>query len=346
MTDDRLRQRKQRGYRKRRASNQIQGDLGESIVGAKFPPQWVVRKVTPDFGMDLLVEVFDEAVDGLEAETRGEHFYVQVKSVRGAKLTRKRVWHRGNVAKSGTEVRSDDSVEIEVLGCPLDTSELLTVEAMGSSVPVLLALVDIDSAQVWYVCLNDYLTKVLVPQKPNYADQDQITVHVPCWNVLDWTDDTFTYIWQLARRGKLYSAFNLLSYQHIEMNRAAAQGALTVDTVGGVALVTPGLLKLAKVFAESNLRLDVWEAAAQGYWAPLTGMAEELESLVEEIPKFLDWQPLDAVEQFLTRLEVTFFRGVNLGRMYEEVVREWRLPTALATLLDYAPGSAHNPPST
>lgn len=34
---------------------------------------------------------------------------------------------------------------------------------------------------------------------------------------------------------------------------------------------------------------------------------------------------------------------IPLGRIYEEVVREWRLPTSLAASLDYYPNSKYGP---
>lgn len=339
-----MQHRKERVTRKRRHKNQVQGDLGESIVADKFPPHWVVRKLAPDFGLDLHVEVFDGPVDAVPAETRGEHFYVQVKSVAGTNTVKKQVWHRGNVAKSGIEVRGADSVEIDVVPCVLETSELLTVEAMGASVPVLLSVVDVESERVWYLCLNDYLAKVLLPQNPAYADQDTVTVHLPSWNVLDSEDIAFTYFWQVARRGKLYAAFNQFAYQNIELAEASQRHPMTVDASAGLAKVSPELLSLARVFVESNLRLDVWETAGPGYWSPLFDIADELEALPKAMEPFADWQPLDSVERFLAELEWTFRRSMNLGRMYEELVREWRMPTALATLMDYADGSAYNPP--
>lgn len=39
----------------------------------------------------------------------------------------------------------------------------------------------------------------------------------------------------------------------------------------------------------------------------------------------------------------SFNRAANLGRMYEELCREWRLPTALAVLMDDHPGLKYRP---
>ena len=55
---------------------------------------------------------------------------------------------------------------------------------MSSSVPVLLIVMDIIKEQAYYVCLNDYIEKIIVPSKPNYVEQDEITIYIPIENVM------------------------------------------------------------------------------------------------------------------------------------------------------------------
>lgn len=54
-----------------------------------------------------------------------------------------------------------------------------------------------------------------------------------------------------------------------------------------------------------------------------------------------DWQPLEDVDAFIHDLEITTNKAVNIGRMYEELVREWRLPTILAAIADDISDSAY-----
>lgn len=74
--------------------------------------------------------------------------------------------------------------EIDVVKFSIETSLLATVERMSSSVPVLLIVVDILKEQAYYVCLNDYIEKIIVPSKPNYVEQAEITVYIPIKNVI------------------------------------------------------------------------------------------------------------------------------------------------------------------
>ncbi len=313
----------------------MQGDAGEALVSDRFPNEWVVRKLNPDFGLDLHVEVF-ERVDADSADTRGEHFYVQVKSTTAPRRLTTQVRHRRNVAKTGRDDQEEGYlVDISVVACPLETSELLTVEAMGHAVPVLLCLADVDSGTVWYVCLNDYISKVLLPRNPRYTDQDNVTIHIPAWNVLDAGDPSFTYISLLARRPKLYSAFNTFGYQHIELRRAANSfAALLIDPDTDMSQVAPDIVDMIRVFVTSNLRLDIWETAGAGYWSPLSDVRADFERVEQGLVVLGQPFPQQDTMRELEKVEIAFSRAVNLGRMYEELVREWRLPTALATLMD------------
>lgn len=68
-------------HRKRYDVNHQQGDDGEELVKSRLPTYWIKRKLAPDYGLDWHIEVFDRVPDAPEhAETRGEHFYIQVKS--------------------------------------------------------------------------------------------------------------------------------------------------------------------------------------------------------------------------------------------------------------------------
>ena len=74
--------------------------------------------------------------------------------------------------------------EIDVVKFSIETSLLATVERMSSSVPVLLIVMDIIKEQAYYVCLNDYIEKIIVPSKPNYVEQDEITIYIQIENVM------------------------------------------------------------------------------------------------------------------------------------------------------------------
>lgn len=333
---------------KQRHKNHIAGDSGVRLVRSKLPDHWVVRDLHPDYGLDLHVEVFEpDARDAESANTLGEHFFVQVKTAAVLETERVVVRHRMNVTKYDPDPNDGDKVEIEVVKFSLDTTTLLTVETMGAAIPVLLCVVDLSTENIYYVCLNDYVTKALVPYRPEYENQGSVTVMIPSWNVLDAEDQSVAYLWLLARRGKFYAAFNTFAYQYHELLQTAWP-ELTIlrdERQTEKVHLSPELRVMARNFLRSSLRLAIWTPTGPGYWSPLQDVQQALQSLMDQFPQE-DGLPAGEAEEFMHDLVDAFRRADNLGRMYEELVREWRLPTALATLMDYHPDNGHNPPRT
>lgn len=334
-------------HRKRRNSTLLQGDVGEKIVADAMPKQWLVRKVDKDFGIDLHVEVFDWVPDDpTAADTLGEHFFVQVKSQATLKTVRHVARSRGNVAKYVPDPGEGDAVEFRVVACSLEVGELMTIEAMGNAVPVLLCVAAVDTGDVYYLCLNDYISKVLLPNNPNYASENQhITVHLPTWNILDRDDDSVGYLWLLARRPKLYSAFNTFSYQSHEMDYVHDQllHLTWMMDEGGALPVPDDIITMLEVFLKSNLRLDIWDQHGPAYWSPLGDVQNDFLTLQAVLPQFRESHSAERLMAVAMQLIQVFNRAANLGRMYEELCREWRLPTALAVVMDDHPGLKYRP---
>lgn len=321
---------------KQRHANHKKGEQGVKLVAGAFPDDWVVRELTPDYGLDLHVEVFQpDTRNPRNSNTLGEHFYVQVKAEDRLKRTRVAVRERSNVEKHDPDPRQGEPTRIEVFKFSLDTRTLLTVETMGAAVPVLLCLVDLSTETVYYVCLNDYISKVLLPSKPEYEKQRTVTIQVPAWNVLDKNDPSFSYLRLLARRGKYYAAFNTLAYQYHELQSAQMGHPIQSNyATPERARLSPEFLAMVRVFLRSALRLAIWEATAPGYWAPLGDVKEALMSVEKRLPPEDAWLPPEEVEWCESLLLLAYERAASLGHMYEELVREWRLPTALATLVE------------
>lgn len=198
---------------KKRPVSHITGEVGVKILKDFFPQSWVVREYSPDYGIDLSVELFDSYEDGYI--TKGEHIFFQVKGTENLSKDIIKVHPRYNVEKayrrSNGEIR-----EIEVVKYSLDTSLLATVEAMGSAVPVMLAVVDVATRVAYFVCLNDYIEKVIVPENQNYTKQSQVTIYIPTANQVD--GDGVRIIEWYAKRAKLYALFNKISYQKGELD--------------------------------------------------------------------------------------------------------------------------------
>lgn len=321
---------------KRRTIAHVRGERGIDIVRTKLPDHWVIRDLHPDYGLDLHVEVFEPPDDqAVHADTLGEHFFAQVKTVKSTKSFCLGVQSRPNVTKFRTELERDErnsssTESIAVVSFSLDTVELRTVEAMGASVPVLLFLVDETTAQVYYLCLNDYISKILLPSQGDYSNQESWTVHLPTFNRLDAAAEDFSYVRLLARRSKLYGAFATFAYQLHELRMALpSEVELELMPASLAELRGSRVCQMLDVFVTADLRLDIWDGAAVCTWSPLGRVRTEFEQLA----KALRGDESMSSERFLMLATCAFTMAAGLGRLYEEVCREWRLPSSFALAL-------------
>ena len=151
-------------HKKRRVIQHQMEEESRALVRRILPREWVIRDYRPDYGIDIAVEIFEptQASDAI-AEATGEWFFAQVKSVKEAAKRRLKVYDRGNVEKA-LHVEStcrDEYVEMEVISCEIDTSLLLTIQALGSGTPVLLFLLTLDTGSLY-----DRLLKLGGPRRP------------------------------------------------------------------------------------------------------------------------------------------------------------------------------------
>lgn len=213
---------------KRRSENQIIGESGIDILRSLFPKEWVIREYTADYGIDLDVELFEECNDGVYI-TKGEHVLFQVKTTNDIEVKDLEVY---------SKTKSDNCI-FKVVKYPLDTALLATVEKMGSAVPVLLCLVDNVEREGYFVCLNDYVDKILISQKPDYDRQGTVTINIPIENRI--SSGKFAIEWY-GKRAKLYSFFNLVNCQKRDL------------------LYTPdcNLEQMVEMFLNRICRLDIW----------------------------------------------------------------------------------------
>ena len=144
--------------RKRRSFNQIKEEISYRVLRQKLPETWVIHEYGPDYGIDCVVELFDYVDDRKEiAETLGESFYVQLKASDSIEYATRRAFSRRNVAKGKLLEDRSKYIDIEVAKFQIDASDLLTVQAIGTAVPVLLILIDVATERAFFVCINDYL---------------------------------------------------------------------------------------------------------------------------------------------------------------------------------------------
>ena len=271
-----------------------------------------MRPYRPDYGIDFAVEVF-EPVEGLEgvAEILGEWFFVQLKSAKTA-LVQQRIVHPGpNVEKNappakpaaGDASAGEASHRIDVIPYRIDVDELLTVQSFGVAVPILLIFVALDTERVHFLCLNDLIDKVLVPEQGDFATQRTKTIHIPVANALSPNDDSLTPLRFFAKRLKMYAAFAKFAYQRVTVARLVDSGRLEREFAIVLQCHRQGrrpnlqgdhLTAIATIrwFLQIIRTYDFWQTTDM--WPPVAGLFDLLVDIQERLDRFIDaGDPMD-----------------------------------------------------
>jgi hypothetical protein len=310
---------------KRRSEQHLIDQEGTQLLRSKLPKHWVLREYRPDYGLDFAVEVF-KAEDGAEGrpatyETLGEHFFVQLKSIAVPEVKPLAIFARRNVEKGPEALnRTDKVADIDTYRFQLEISELVTIERMGIAVPVLLVIADLTAQRCSFVCLNDYIDKILIPRHEDYRVKQSRTIHVPTRNEVGTEPGLIALRWY-AKRPKLLAAFQRFTYQHSEL-----QWAEHDDWRG-----------LAEIFARKIASYDFWDDTEM--CVPIGYDAAGLRRFIEtgqpgfvnepsEIPEGFDESELKAHIRKQDVFELWRLLSL-LPKTYEDVWREWFMPTAL-----------------
>lgn len=254
-----------------------------------FPSEWVQRTITPDYGLDIDLELFDYEEE--KCTTLGEHVYLQVKGTEHAVY--------GSVAPFGRHF-SDEAKKanalIPVLKFSLDVAELRLVERMGAAVPVMLVVVDLEKQTAYYICLNDYVKYVLPFQNPLFREQKTVTINIPTENEL--THDTSDIILWYGKRAKLYSLF-------LEI-------LAMVDNAKYLGI--DDLLSMMKTRIEGLVDSDAWKAAK--HWS----LCGSIHNLVIEMHNnsLLNWAGKETLESLIPQdadpnQEIVEYRGKQVS---------------------------------
>jgi hypothetical protein len=312
---------------KQRSEAHLIDEGGEELLRSKLPSHWVVHNYRPDYGLDFSIEVFKSAENSLAEspvyETLGEHFFIQLKSMKAPKTKQFKIFSRENVEKSHENLnRADKIADIETYSFQLDTSELVTVERMGIAVPVLLVIADLPAQRCSFVCLNDYIDKILIPRFEDYRVTQSRTIHLPIDNEIGTAHGLIALRWY-AKRPKLIAAFQRFTYQYSEL-QWAEQG---------------NWRGLAEVFARKIANYDFWNDTEM--WNIIEYNAAKLQRFIKTgqlglVKELTIPEGVDELEMrdFWRKLEVfEFWKQLSLlPKYYEDICREWFLPTALGYL--------------
>lgn len=323
---------------KKRPRNHVIEKKSLSIIEDTLPEYWVMRSYTPDYGIDISIELFKDIKKGMYI-TEGEHLYVQVKGTENINFGKYKVYERNNIERFKSE-KTDKYKEIDVVKFSLETSELLTIEKMGSAVPVLLFVVDVQNNNIYYVCLNDYIEKVIVPEDKEYFKKGSKTIYIPCTNKIGHNveGDMMALQWY-AKRAKLFAIFNKIKYQREEMEYIQYEN----------------LLERSNHFGDILLRMDAWEAKViwtimQSYYRKLVNLKESgyiegnEKTLKERFKDISDEEWKESIWEtnqsygLYSRHEIERYGDIkmlwrnmdNLGCIYEDICKGWFLPTYLS----------------
>lgn len=314
---------------KKRSTSQIIGEKAIGIIRGMFPVEWVVREYTPDYGIDLAVELFEEYENNYI--TTGEHVYFQIKGTEELKKGKLKVNERSNVEKIYTE--KELYKEIDVVKFSIETALLGTVEKMGSAVPVLLVVVDIINKIAYFICLNDYIEKIIIPNNPNYTEQESIVINIPISNSIENDKDINPIRWY-AKRAKLFALFSKANYQNSELKY--------IDDMN----LADDILHFANIIR----RFDAWSASK--YFYALKSVQDELDyflknkttKMAEDVIEHYRnkgedveekcWETNHSVEELslIESQNAIHLRGLwdricNCGFILEDLSKEWFLPT-------------------
>ncbi len=305
---------------------------GEKLLREKLPRHWLLRQYRPDYGLDFTIETFKtgEAADGKPRtyETLGEHLFVQLKSVSKPVALPLALYERRNVEKAPEQLeRKNEIGTVDTYRFQLEVSELLTVERMGIGIPVLLVIADLANRRCSFVCLNDYIDKILIPRHLDYRTKNSRTIHVPLRNEIGSDMGQIALRWY-AKRPKLLAAFQRFTYQFSELQQAD----------------NGDWRELANYFARRIACYDFWDDLEM--CAPIEYNAAGLRRFIETgqpgLVKRVGTPAGDfdenELQAYLDKTDVfELWRQLSLlPKIYEDLWREWFLPTALGKMTSAA----------
>jgi hypothetical protein len=324
---------------KKQTEQHLIDEQGQQLLRARLPRHWRLREYRPDYGLDFALELFAEPKSQekgpLTYETLGEHLFIQLKTVESAEIKPLSIYARGNVEKARETLDKAKLVgSLETVRFSLETSEIVTVERMGVGVPVLLVVADLSRSKCFFVCLNDYIDKILVPRHEDYRSKEHRTIHVPVMNEIGEPVPGRVALRWYGKRAKLYSAFQRFVFQWAELQYAWG---------------TPEAEPMAKYFAARLRAYDFWTDTEM--WPLLQHYGDAVQRFLngtelgllqldaDAILKATEGDKVLAAEMEAGLRKEEFFQLWKflsvLPRNYEDVYREWFLPTALGYLCSY-----------
>lgn len=317
--------------KKQRVFQHIMEDESYRIIKDKLPKDWIVREFNrPDYGVDIVIELFEE-ISKSASEALGEYLYAQVKSDQELEIKKEKIYPVANVAKGYWKENKSEYFEIDVVKYVLDTNTILTIQSLGASIAFILFVVDLKTRNVYFICLNDYIDKILLPKKPNYYDQGYVTITIPALNTLSDNRISRSSLEFYGKRSKLLSAFAKFAYQKNELSYLFRYKDNPINTMRDVInkndrVSEKDIRRQVLFFIEQIELLDIWKYKS---WEVLPLSQRELLDLKKKV---IEEKNLNVL---IHNVLVTWHRLTNLCNMYEELAREWFLPKFFSFMTSY-----------
>ena len=264
-----------------RNTNHIIEEKSLRFLQTVFPIEWVQRKMEPDYGIDIDLELFDYE-EGI-CVTLGEHVFLQVKGTESPEYATIKPIGQQMYTKKELEEK-----EIPVLKFVIDVPLLKLVERMGSTIPVLLVVVDLKEQVPYYICLNDYVHNILPYRTNDYKNQDTVTIYIPKENVLEPKIASW-----YGKRAKLYGLFQELLT--LSDNVILYNANHKVDA----------MMRNLRTIALS----DAWSVSK--YWAALEVLQNQMEEMLEN--NMLNECGKNLIENIIKEGEHPLTKMVNYG---------------------------------
>ncbi len=150
-------------------------DISTRIFSRNIPPEWIIRPIDKDYGLDKIVEIVE-----LDVVT-GNEFYIQLKGTENVKIVKNSITYRMNVKNLSYYMDKD--------------------------LPVLLVIVDLPKENCYWLYIQSFVYNTLNNIKPNWKNQKTVTLYVPLDNDILKTHDELN---RISKSGPTYLIFQKL----------------------------------------------------------------------------------------------------------------------------------------
>jgi len=135
-----------------RTKEHVMEERSERVFKSTIPPEWIVRKIPSDYGIDYEIEIVENEI------VTGKRFWIQLKS-------------------SENIVVKKDKYSKKYISYQIDTK--LLKYALSCDFPLLLVLVDLKNETIYWLPLQDEIIFNLQLKNQNWKNQKSNTIYIP-----------------------------------------------------------------------------------------------------------------------------------------------------------------------